>query len=65
MQSGFSLRESGQVRYKNFKNVLLKNVLNACVGGIVWWLWGYGIGFGSREKGGFIGDKYFFGAGLR
>lgn len=64
MQAGYSVLESGSVRFKNYKNVLIKNTLNACVGGIVWWLWGYGLAFGSEKKGGFVGNKYFFGYGL-
>lgn len=61
---GYAVLESGTVRYKNFKNVLLKHCLNMCVGGVVWWLWGYGLAFGSERKGGFVGNKYFFGYGL-
>lgn len=63
MQSGFALLESGTVRFKNNQNVLLKNCMDACIGGIVWWLWGYGLAYGG-EPGGFIGKKYFFGIGM-
>lgn len=34
--------------------------MDACIGGIVWWLWGFGLAYGG-EPGGFIGKKYFFG----
>ena len=66
MQSGFALLESGTVRYKNFQNVMFKNVIDACIGGLVWWAWGFAFAYGdtSEEKGGFIGDHYFFGMGL-
>lgn len=60
MQSGFALLESGAVRYKNYQNILLKNCLDATVGGLVWWAWGYGLAYGDVD-GGFIGKKYFFG----
>ena len=59
MQSGFALLESGTVRFKNYQNILLKNCLDACIGGCVWWMWGYGLAYG--EGNGFIGEKYFFG----
>lgn len=59
MQSGFSLLEAGTVRFKNYQNILLKNIMDACIGGVVWWAWGYGLAYG--EGNGFIGEKFFFG----
>ena len=41
MQAGFGLLEAGSVRTKNTKNILLKNLLDACIGAIVWWAWGF------------------------
>jgi len=43
MQCGFATLEAGSVRDKNVRNVLLKNALDACIGAIVWYLFGYGI----------------------
>ena len=60
MQAGFAMLESGSVRHKNYQNVLLKNCMDACIGGIVFWAWGYGFAYGDVD-GGFIGKKYFFG----
>jgi ammonia channel protein AmtB len=60
MQSGFALLESGSVRYKNYQNVLLKNCMDACIGGLVFWAWGYGLAYGDVD-GGFAGKKHFFG----
>lgn len=60
MQSGFALLESGSVRFKNYQNILLKNCMDACIGALVWWAWGYGFAYGDVD-GGFIGKKYFFG----
>ena len=60
MQSGFALLESGSVRYKNYQNVLLKNCMDACIGGMIFWAWGYGLAYGDVD-GGFAGKKYFFG----
>ena len=35
--------EAGSVRMKNTKNILLKNFLDAAIGAIIWWLWGYAL----------------------
>ena len=63
MNCGFALLESGTVRFKNYQNVLLKNVMHALVGGLIWWAWGYAFAYGDVD-GGFIGSKYFFGVGM-
>lgn len=31
------------MRSKNTKNIMLKNMLDACIGAIVWWAYGYGV----------------------
>ena len=41
MQAGFGMLEAGSVRTKNTINILLKNLLDGCIGAIVWWAWGY------------------------
>jgi Amt family ammonium transporter len=46
MQSGFALLESGSVRFKNYQKILLKNCLDACIGGLVWWAFGFAFAFG-------------------
>jgi Amt family ammonium transporter len=43
MQSGFALLEVGGVRAKNARNILTKNMLDSCVGTIMWYLFGYGF----------------------
>ena len=63
MNAGFALLESGTVRFKNFQNILLKNVMHALVGGLVWWAWGFAFAYGNVD-GGFIGKKYFLGIGM-
>ena len=63
MQAGFGLLEAGFVRVKNTTNILMKNVLDASIGGIVWWVCGFGFAFGSTT-GEFIGgDSFFLGLG--
>jgi Amt family ammonium transporter len=59
MQTGFALLESGSVRHKNYQNILIKNCLDFCIGGIVWWAWGYAIY--NIPIDGFEGANNFFG----
>jgi len=61
MQVGFALVENGSVRPKNSKNILLKNLIDVCVGGLFFWLFGFGIAYGSETEGSFIGTapKFF------
>ena len=35
--------EAGNVRLKNTKNILLKNLLDACLGAIIWYVIGYAV----------------------
>jgi len=53
MQCGFALLEAGTVRAKNTKNILLKNMLDACVGAVIWFSIGYMIAYDTGT--GFIG----------
>ena len=50
MQCGFALLEAGTVRSKNTKNILLKNLLDACLGAIIWWAWGMGAAYGESGE---------------
>lgn len=59
MQAGFGLLEAGFVRVKNTTNILMKNVLDASLGAVVWWAVGFGFAFGTSQ-GGFIGGHSFF-----
>jgi len=36
MQTGFAMLEVGSVDVKNTRNILLKNVLDASIGAIIW-----------------------------
>ncbi len=62
MQAGFAMVESGFVRSKNTTNILMKNVLDACVGGLFFWAFGYAIAYGvsGEASNGFMGDGQFF-----
>lgn len=58
MQAGFALIESGSVRSKNTVNVLMKNYMDACIGGLVFWLFGFGLMFGINHTG-WLGMSHF------
>ncbi|XP_046350573.1 putative ammonium transporter 3 [Haliotis rufescens] len=47
MQSGFGLLESGFAGCKNEVNVMAKNVADVIFGGISYWMFGYGLSFGT------------------
>lgn len=53
MQAGFALVESGSVRSKHTVNVLMKNYMDACLGGLIFWLFGFGLMFGMNSTGWF------------
>ena len=58
MQLGFALLENGSVRTKNSKNILIKNMFDACASSIAFWLIGFGLAFGHEDKGnGIIGTN--------
>ncbi len=47
MQAGFALCESGLTRAKNTGNILMKNMMDFCIGTPCYWLVGFGVMFGS------------------
>jgi Amt family ammonium transporter len=51
MQAGFTALESGLVRSKNSINVAIKNFANFLVAASLFWLFGFGLMFGSDEAG--------------
>jgi Amt family ammonium transporter len=51
MQLGFAMVEGGFVRAKNTTNILMKNVLDACIGGIVFFAVGFGLAYGVDSGG--------------
>ena len=62
MQLGFAMVEAGFVRAKNTTNILMKNVLDACVGGLAFFAVGYGLAYGlsGEASNKFFGDGFFF-----
>jgi ammonium transporter len=59
MQVGFTALESGLVRAKNSINVAIKNFANFLIAASLFWLFGFGLIFGTGE-GGLIGTSSFF-----
>ena len=53
MQCGFGMLEAGSVRAKNTKNIMIKNLLDACIGAIIWFVIGYAIAYDGMNP--FIG----------
>ena len=52
MQAGFAMVESGLTRAKNAGNIIMKNLMDFCIGTVVFMLLGYGI---------MNSESYFFG----
>lgn len=50
MQAGFALLEAGSVRAKNTKNILLKNLMDGCLGALVWWFIGFHLAYGTKDE---------------
>jgi len=65
MHAGFGMLETGSCRAKNASNVLMKNLVNVCVGTLGWWLFGWAFAYGSvgvdNGGNGFIGWHGFAG----
>ncbi|QDU17795.1 Autoinducer 2 sensor kinase/phosphatase LuxQ [Gimesia maris] len=58
MQAGFCCLESGLSRSKNSIHVAIKNVVDVSIVGILYWIFGFGLMFGTTT-GGFIGTTHF------
>eukprot|EP00986_Skeletonema_menzelii_P004642 scaffold1607_cov151-Skeletonema_menzelii.AAC.4 len=61
MQAGFAMLCAGSIRAKNVKNIMLKNILDACGGAIGFWTVGYAFAYGGADssKLTFIGNADF------
>lgn len=49
MQAGFAMVETGFTRAKNAGNIIMKNLMDFCIGTPVFWLIGFGLMFGSNN----------------
>ncbi len=59
MQAGFMCMETGLSRQKNSINVALKNAADFGVAVVIFWIFGFGLMFGTSWNG-FIGTDLFF-----
>ncbi len=58
MQAGFAAVEMGFTRAKNAGNILMKNLLDFCIGSPIFWAIGFGLMFGTTN--GLFGTSDFF-----
>ncbi len=59
MQAGFAMVEAGFTRAKNTGNIIMKNLMDFCIGCVVFILIGYGLLLGDDVLGGFAGKPNF------
>ncbi|MDA8137814.1 MAG: ammonium transporter [Desulfobacteraceae bacterium] len=59
MQAGFALVETGFTRAKNAINIMMKNLMDFCVGSIAFWAVGFGLMFGATTTGWFGTNGFF------
>lgn len=55
MQCGFAMVESGFTRAKNAGNIIMKNLMDFCIGAVVFILLGFGLMMGEECLGGLVG----------
>ena len=55
MQAGFAMVETGFTRAKNAGNIIMKNLMDFCIGTVMFMFLGFGILLGEDVLGGFIG----------
>lgn len=58
MQAGFACVEGGLTRAKNASNIMMKNLMDFCVGTVAFWAVGFAIMFGAGNA--FFGTSGFF-----
>ena len=58
MQCGFAMVETGFTRAKNAGNIIMKNLMDFCIGTVVFVLLGYSLMFGT-DVGGIFGTPGF------
>lgn len=59
MQIGFAMLEAGSVHSKNVINIFFKNIMDASIAVLAFWLLGYGFAYGTDNGDGFIGTDDF------
>ena len=59
MQAGFAMLETGLNSAKNAVNILFKNLMDLCVGGLLFYVVGYSLMYGDDIFGGWLGFAGF------
>ena len=59
MQAGFAMCETGFSRAKNAGNILMKNLMDFCIGTVMFIFIGFGLFLGEDALGGFLGLPNF------
>lgn len=59
MQAGFAMCEAGFTRAKNAGNIIMKNLMDFCIGTVMWFLLGASLMLGDNVLGGFSGSLSF------
>jgi Amt family ammonium transporter len=59
MQAGFAMLEAGLTRIKNTTNIIMKNLIDFCVGSLAYWAVGFALMFGADKLGIFGTTNWF------
>ena len=59
MQAGFAMCEAGFTRAKNAGNIIMKNLMDFCIGTVMWFICGASLMLGENILGGFAGGFSF------
>ena len=59
MQAGFAMCEAGFTRAKNSGNIIMKNLMDFCIGTVMWFICGASLMLGENILGGFAGGFSF------
>ena len=63
MQAGFAMLEVGSVNKKNTKNILVKNIFDACIAAVMWYAVGSSLAGGNGDDFTTTGENGFAGSG--
>ena len=59
MQAGFAMCEAGFTRAKNAGNIIMKNLMDFCIGSVMWFICGASLMLGENVLNGFAGGLTF------